>query len=63
MGKAIKIIVLILILVGLVVGYFITREEGKQQPRAGGQPELKGDEPMVPVEEKYGFTTEDVGGE
>ncbi|MBU0641105.1 MAG: hypothetical protein KKB50_19780 [Planctomycetes bacterium] len=58
MAKAIKALVLVLILVGLIVAYFITREEGQQLPTTPGGAEMKSDQAPVPVEEKYGFTSE-----
>ncbi len=64
--KLIKVIVLLLILGGLVVGGIAIKRKWATAGSSGGGAELQSNSPAksppVRVEEKYGFTTESAGG-
>ena len=66
MGKALKAVVLLVIVVGAVVAIIISvQNRGDSDAVSGSRPTLQRDngEVVVPrTEEKYGFTTDSVGG-
>ena len=63
MARLAKVLLLLVIVVGGVVAYFLMREQPREAGM-GGEATVKGaeeGEPPMRVEEKYGFTSETVG--